>query len=61
MAPKRKLDESGGVVDESGSFRVRMRLSGRSVKGPRRGNEQRALGDLKVIRAASARSANRAE
>ena len=53
--------EIGGVVDESRSFRVRLKLSGRGVKGPRRGNEQRALGDLKVVRAASARSANRAE
>ena len=24
MAPKRKLDEIGGVVEESGAFRVRM-------------------------------------
>ena len=51
MAPKRKLDEIGGVVDESGSFRVRLKLSGRSVEGPRRGNEQLALGDLNAIRA----------
>ena len=61
MASKRKLDEIGGVVDESRSFRVRLKLSGRDVQGPRRGNEQRALGDLNVIRAASAKSANRAE
>ena len=59
MAPKRKLDEIGGVVDESGSFRVRMKLDGRGIEGPRRGNKLRALGDLNVIRAAAAESESR--
>ena len=60
MAPKRKLEEIGGVVEESGAFRVRMWLDGRNVDGPRRGNQQRALGDLSTIRTAAAEHATRA-
>ena len=60
MAPKRKLEEIGGVVEESGAFRVRMWLDGRNVDGPRRGNQQRALSDLSTIRTAAAEHTSRA-
>ena len=65
MAPKKRtFAELGSVVTRDGSHRARFNIREehlvRQIEGPRRGNEQRALGDLNIIRAAAPENANRA-
>jgi hypothetical protein len=65
MAPKRKLDELGGVVASSGAYRARVHFldaaRSRNIYGPRRGSEQQALDDLLKIRTAAAAHSSRAD
>ena len=65
MAPKRKLAELGGVEVVSNVFRACVHYHeaslSRNIRGPRRGNKQRAIHDLNVIRTAAAEHATRAD
>jgi hypothetical protein len=65
MAPKRKLEELGGVVDNTGAYRARIHILdvalSRNIYGPRRDSEQQALDDLLKIRTAAAEHTSRVE
>ena len=63
MAPqKRPFAELGFVAEVGGSYRADLNShDGQKIRGPRRGNKLRALGDLNVIRAAAAESESRAD
>ena len=66
MAPKKRAcAELGSIAEVGGAYRAdfnfREGQNVRHIHGPRRAKEQRALGDLNVIRAAAAESASRAD
>ena len=64
MAPqKRSFAELGFVAEVGGAYRADIREGQniRHIYGPRRGNQQRAFGDLSLIRAAAADNASRAD
>ena len=66
MAPKKRTFEGlGSVAELAGAFRadfnIREEAKIRHILGPRRGNQQRALGDLHFVRAAAAEHTSRAD
>ena len=59
---KRPFAELGFVAEVGGSYRADLNShDGQKIRGPRRGNKLRALGDLDVIRAAAAESESGAQ
>ena len=58
MAPKRKPEELGVVVEESGAYRARIYIHEtnlpRNIRGPRHIDQKAAFKDLLAIRAAAA-------
>jgi hypothetical protein len=66
MAPKKRtFAELGTVANHAISYRAEFSIREgqkiRRINGPRRGNKQRACGDLSVIRTAAPENATRAD